>query len=446
VSAGRGAAAIAPRYLLAAWLLAAVSALVVFAALVPAYPGWATGVIGWIACALLWPRLTRSQSRVALLLVGFGVIGIAAGIASGKAGLIERALAQNIPLIGMLIAVSFLRLISVGPGTAGEASATGRYALLRTLFGVHIFGAVINFSAVAIFADRLTARTKLTLDQAVGLTQAFMIGALWSPFFGAMAVALTAAPGASLSRLIAVGAPLAVAGMLLTWATLSSKRHGYALDFVGYPIRFESLWVPAVLAIGVLAVHEARPDWSVLAVITALAPMVTAVTLLAREGNRAVASMRRLVEVRLPEMGGEVSLFLGAGVLSAGMAGAIAALDLGLPFARFGAFEASVVLVAINLLAWLGLHPVIMVSVAGPWLAPIGPDPTLLAMTFLMTWGIGLPACPMANTLLAMQGRYQIDYRAVLARNRVFSFWLTLAAIAVLYAYSHIALAAAPLQ
>lgn len=424
------------RYTLAAWLLIAVAALSVVSDLLPAYPDWLTGIIGWVACALLWPRLARRQSLVAILLVICGLVGTIWGAASGRPGLMQLALAQNIPLIGMLIAVSFLRLVSVSPGAAGEQLSTGRYALLRTLIGVHLFGVVINFSAVAIFADRLTARARLTLAQTLALSQAFMVGALWSPFYGAMAVALTAAPGASLARLMAVGLPVTVAAILLTWFTLSSKRHGHARDFVGYPIRFESLWVPAVLAVGVLVVHQLRPTWSVLAIIAALAPLVTVITLIAREGNRAAASIKRLIEVGLPEMGGEMSLFLAAGVLSAGMAGMIAALDLGLPFQRFGGFEASVVLVVINLFAWLGFHPVIMVSVAGPWLAPLHPDPTLLAMTFLMTWGVGLPACPMANTLLAMHSRYGIPYQTVLARNRVYSLDLTILCVAVLNVYA----------
>lgn len=78
-----------------------------------------------------------------------------------------------------------------------------------------------------------------------------------------MAVALTAAPGASLTRLMAAGIPL------------------------------------------------------------------TVVALLVREGNRALDALQRLVTVRLPEMGGEMSLFLAAGVPSGGMAGVIAALDDG---------------------------------------------------------------------------------------------------------------------
>jgi hypothetical protein len=438
-SAVRASPAYRPlHYVLAAWLFVAVVVLTVVGEAVPRFPGWLTGIIAWSACALLWPRLSRTQSRVVLALVGFGFLGVVWGAASGRDGfaLIQRALAQNIPMIGMLIAVSSLQLVSVRPGSADEQLSTGRFALLRTLVGVHLFGAVINFSAVAIFADRLAARVKLTLEQAMGLSQSFIIGALWSPFYGAMAVALTAAPGASLARLMGVGIPTTALALALTWFTLSSKRYGHARDFAGYPLHLGGLWVPAVLALGVLFVHELNPSWSVLAVIAALAPLVTMVTLLAREGNRAVGSLVRLVRVRLPEMSGEMSLFLAAGVLSAGMSGVIAALDLGLPFDRFGGIEASVVLLVINLFAWLGLHPVIMVSVVGPWLAPLHPDPTLLAMTFLMTWGVGLTSCPMANTLLAMSARYGVPFRELLDRNRVYSLQVTLLCVVVLNLYA----------
>lgn len=427
------------RYLAAAWLFVAVVALVVFSEIVPQYPDWLTGVIAWAACAMLWPRLTRTQVRIVLALVAFGAAGVVWGMASGKTGLIQRALAQNIPLVGMLIAVSFLQLISTTRSNEGEQADIGRYALLRTLVGVHLFGAVINFSAVAIFADRLAARSRLTLEQAMGLSQSFIIGALWSPFYGAMAVALTAAPGASITRLMGMGIPVTIAALLMTWLTLSSRRFGYAGTFVGYPVRFEALWVPAVLAAGVLTVHELWPAWSVLAVIAGLAPLVTTVTLVFREGNRAAASLHRLVSVRLPEMGGEMSLFLAAGVLSAGMAGVIAALDLGVPFTHFGGTEASVVLVVITLLAWVGFHPVILVSVVGPWLAPLDPEPNLLAMTFLMTWGIGLVGCPMSNTMLAMQGRYQAPFRELLRNNRIFSFKMTVLSVVMLNIYARIA-------
>ena len=419
----------------AAWCYVAVVVLVVAAVAFPAYPAWITGVIAWTACLLLLPRLPPRQLYMVLVLAGLGVVGIIWGMARGSEGLIVMALTQNVPLAGMLIAVSFLRLIAMGHSATSEPLEQGRGALAKTMIGVHLFGAVINFSAVAIFADRLSARTKLTMEQAMGLSQAFIIGATWSPFYGAMAAALTAAPGASLTHLILWGIPIAVVGMAVTWFTLTSARHGGAKTFVGYPLHLEALWVPAVLAAGVLAVHEWQPRWSVLAIIAALAPLVTIVTLLARDVRRTGPILLRLVHLGLPAMNGELTLFLAAGILSAGMNGTIDALELGLPFAQFGAFEASMVLIVMNVCAWIGMHPIILVSVLGPWLTPLNPDQTLLAMTFLMSWGIGLTACPMSNTMLAMAGRYGLTFGELLGQNRRFSMKMTAVCIVVLYLY-----------
>src|SRR5688572_23572159 len=379
-----------------------------------------TGVIGWLACLLFWPRRKPAQRNVALLLVAVGAAGIAWGTASGRGGLLNLALTQNMPLVGLLVAVSFLQLVSTQAGPPDEPLTTGRFALLRTLIGVHLFGAVINFSAMTIFADRLSARQRLSVDQATGLSQAFIVGAIWSPFYGAMAVALTFAPGASLIRLMSVGVPLAIGAILITWLTLSSQRHGRARDFAGYPLHLEALWVPFVLALSVLVVHELKPHWSVLAIIALAAPLMTILTLLVREGNRTGPALLRLVNVRLPEMGGEMTLFMSAGVLSAGMAGIIAALDIGVPFSRFGAFEASITTIAITLAAWIGFHPVILGMVVAPWLLTLKPDPNLLAMSVIMPWAIGLPGCPMSNTVLALHARYGVPARELLRRNRMF--------------------------
>ena len=426
----------------AAWLLVAVAVLSVVGDVVPVYPDWVTGVIGWLAAVLLWPRIKPAQQAVVIGLVVCGAAGIAWGMLRGHTGFIGRALTQNIPLIGLLIAVAFLQLISTSStsSSAGERLSTGRYALLRTLIGVQLFGAVINYSAVAIFAERLSARTRLSLDQATGLSQAFIIGALWSPFYGSMAVAYTFAPAASLTLLVSIGLPFALCGILLTWLTLSSKRHGYARDFAGYPLHLEALLVPALLAIAVLVAHEIKPAWSVLAIITLTAPAVTALTLLAREGNRTGAALLRLIRLRLPEMGNEVALFMAAGVLSAGMAGMIAALDLRVPFEHYGAFEASLTTGAIMLAAWAGFHPVILCMVVGPWIATLAPDPTLLAMTILIPWALGLPGCPTSNTVLSLHSRYGVSLRGMLRRNRLFGLQMYALSVIVICVYARLAL------
>ncbi|MFZ9150100.1 MAG: hypothetical protein ACO22T_02880 [Burkholderiales bacterium] len=427
---------VSPRNVLAAWLYLAVVILVVAAVWLPGYPAWMTGVIAWAACLLLLPRLPQQQLVMVLVLAGIGALGIAWSMTRGASDLIGMALTQNVPLAGMLIAVSFLQLIAVSSEADAEPLESGRGALFKTMIGVHLFGAVINFSAVAIFADRLSARAKLTMEQAMGLSQAFIVGAAWSPFYGAMAAALTFAPEARLTQLIFWGIPVAIAGITVTWFTLTSERHRGGRDFVGYPLHLEALWVPAVLAVSVLAIHEWQPRWSVLAIIAAMASLVTVLTLLVRSGAGAVAILLRHVHNRLPAMNGELTLFLAAGILSAGMTGAIDVLDLALPFSNFGPLEASLVLIVMNLCAWIGLHPIILVSVLGPWIMPLQPDQTMLAMTFLMCWGVGLTACPMSNTMLAMAGRYGLPFGELLGMNRWFSAKVTVICIAVIYVYA----------
>jgi hypothetical protein len=64
------------RHSIAAWLFVAVVVLVIVSALVPEFPNWLTGLVAWGACLLLWPRLSRNQARVTLLLLVFGIAGV----------------------------------------------------------------------------------------------------------------------------------------------------------------------------------------------------------------------------------------------------------------------------------------------------------------------------------------------------------------------------------
>ena len=60
----------------AAGLFFTVVVLVIAAVWLPDYPAWITGVIAWIACLLLLPKLPRHQLRLVLILAGLGVAGI----------------------------------------------------------------------------------------------------------------------------------------------------------------------------------------------------------------------------------------------------------------------------------------------------------------------------------------------------------------------------------
>ncbi|WP_445396567.1 hypothetical protein [Zobellella sp. An-6] len=378
---------------------------------------WA-GAGYWMAAALLWPALARRNRIQALLLLAIGGLCLAWSAGLGTAVEVERIVTSNSGLLSMLVAVSFLGLVS-RPATEGdERLPRGRRAVASTLGAVHLFGSVINLSSVFIIGDRLARRGTLSREQAIVLIRGFTAAAFWSPFFAAMAVALSVAPGADLARLWLVSMPLALLAMALTFWQLCRQggERASVREFRGYPLHAGSLVLPALLASCVLLLHELRPALSILAVITLLAPALSLAVVVA--GRRSpLAALGQLVNGRLPQMGNELALFLAAGVLGYGLESLIAAWGGTLPLASFGALEASLTYLATVLLSLLGIHPIICIALAGSVLAPLSPDHTLLALVFLSSWAVGTSTGPLSGINLAFQGRYGLDSFRIMRWN-----------------------------
>lgn len=378
------------------------------------------GLAYWCAAALLWPGLAkrnRTQALV-LLLVGAGCLAWSAG--QGAEIDPQRLVAGNSGLLSMLVAVSFLSLVSRPHTEDDERAPRGRRALASTLAAVHLFGSVINLSSVFIIGDRLARRGNVTREQALVLIRGFTAAAFWSPFFAAMAVSLSVAPEARLATLWLVSMPLALCGLLLTWWQLSRQQPGEGKapvnDFTGYPLHAGGLLLPGLLAAAVLALHQWQPGLSILAVITLLAPALTMLMLVLKR-QPLLASVGGLSRDRLPQMGNELALFLAAGVLGYGLETLFASLGGSLPLAQFGALEASVTYLATVALSLLGIHPIICISLAGALLMPLAPNHTLLALVFLSSWAVGTPTGPLSGINLAFQGRYGLDSFRIMRWN-----------------------------
>jgi hypothetical protein len=446
------------RHRLSGWLLMLVVALAIAAEIVPTIPDWLPGAVAWAAAIPLWHRLGQRQRLMVVVMGVLGAAGMAWGAMHGQSGLLARALTMNTMIIAMLVGVAFLPLVSVRE-THGAADGEpaplrrGRLALLRTIVGVHLFGGVINLTAALIAADRLRRpqgpgvpvpdypvppEGTLTRQQAMALGTAFSTCAFWSPFLGAMAVALTVAKGSSLFTLVLMGLPLGVVATLVLWAWLSTARFDHARDFEGYPVDVGGLCIPFALAIGVFAIHEWKPAWSIQPVIAILAIAITGVALAAKQGaSAASARLQRHVPTRLPGLAGELWIFMAAGLLASGLSALLTAFDIGTPFTRFGGLEASIVLVICTLVAWAGLHTIVSIPLVGVWLAPLSPEPDLLALAFLCSWAIGLPACATSGTVLTMQARYGIPIGTYIRWN--LPYLVTMLGVSIvalnLYAY-----------
>jgi len=155
-----------------------------------------------------------------------------------------------------------------------------------------------------------------------------------------------------------------------------------------------------------------------LAIIALSAPLLTIAILTAQQRHGAWISLKAHIGHGLASTVNELALFLAAGVLAAGLTSLSHLLRDWLPFDQFGAPQAGLILIAMVGVAALGVHPVITIAAFGVWLAPLHPEPDLLAITLLMAWAIGVPANPLSGLHLMMQGRYGIDGYAFLYWNR----------------------------
>ena len=417
-------------------LLAGMLTIGIAGAVWPGVPALAAPLVAWCAFGLLAPRLDRKQRRQALVFVAVGTLALVWGISRGAELRVERVLGQNQPILSMLASITLLRLLNPPVGDTEPELPRGLGAYLRSMVGVHAFGAIINISAVIIMADRLARATPLTMSQAQLLSRAFTAVAFFSPFIGGVALALAYTPGSNPLLLLAFGGPLALVALaLLTWYARSGRVDDIE-RFRGYPVHFESLRVPLVLGTAVLLAYSQTTAYSVLTLITMLTPVVVGVALIAGDGpSGACRSLRDYVTTRLPEMGGELALFLSAGVLAAGLVSVFAANSAWVLFDTFDAGDASLLLAVFVLTSLVCLHPVVVVSVIVPLLHSIAPDPSFVAIVLAMGWGLGCAVNPMSGINLVLATRYGANNWALGRDNIAFSATLYPVAVGLIYLY-----------
>ena len=403
-------------------------------------PSVTAAVPAWIALALLWPGLGRQQHVQTLAFIGAGAAALLWAAGRGTPPDVESVLAQNQPILSMLAAVTALRLLNPPPRPDEPELPRGLGAYFRSMLGVHAFGAVINVSAVVIMADRLARVRPLAPSQAQLLSRAFSAVAFHSPFIGGVALALAYTPGSNPLVLMAYGVPLALAAFLLLAWYAYSRREDIA-HFRGYPIHPEDLRVPVALGATVLGAAALTSGYSVLSLITLFTPVVVAIALLRRGGVRGLrAAVDDYVRTRAPEMGGELALFLGAGVMAAGLVAASSAAGGWMFFDRLDAFHASLLVLACIVTSAACIHPVVIVGVVAPLVERIDLDPTFLAVALAMGWGLGCAVNPMSGVNVILSSRYGVSNWRLARGNLPYSAALYGVAVGLLYLYQAVRL------
>jgi len=404
------------------------------------WPLWPAAILSWLATLRLARELPKASRRQALWLGGAGMGFWVVALWRDTPASLLQALAINQTLLMMFAGVSFLSMAAPRPQPADARRSDARRSdarrsdgsLLGTLVGVHLFGAVINLSALFLFADRMQFERGLSRRQAMVLGRAFPAAAAWSPFFVAMGVALTYAPGLEFTALLPWG--LACAGVLLALAALDVLR--VEGPFQGYPLSPATLLLPGVLALAVLLWHSWRPEMGIPLIISVVAPV--AALLLAPRDERQ-ARLRQQLDHGLARLMPQFALFLAAGVLSSGLSALLASWPDGpvLPFAHFGHLQAWLTLGVIVSLAFVGIHPLVGVTTLAPLLASLHPEPTLLGMVFLMGWALGTGSSPLSGSNLVLCSRYGVAPREMLRWNLPYAVvgWLACGGILALRAW-----------
>lgn len=403
----------------------------------PSFPIEAGALAAWLAGVTVWHRLPpRARMQVGgMIVVGIVCLGVA-GMQGVRIDPMDAA-GRSLPILAMLTGVAFLRLAYRAPGATFSPGGHGWGAYLRTMFGLHLFGAIINISALAVFADRLSRTSPLTRRDIRLLGRSFTTVAFYSPFIAGVALALGMIPGVEFPLFVAFGIVLAGIGLgvnvLLAWmeeGPLALARHR------GYPMRLQSLWLPAALAAAVMLVHRLWPSLSILLLISLLSPLLALAALAYQAGvSSAARGAAQFTAGELPGMSGELSIFLAAGVLGAGFSSLAAAWPEAIPAIPLNPFTGTAMAATLALVSMAGVHPLVSVTALVTTLLPSISDPTFLAMVCVVGWGLGSAVGPYSGVSLILAARGDISNWRIPKWNALWCALMVLAAGGVFSIY-----------
>lgn len=391
-----------------------------------------SGILSWASFLLLFPAL-RNKGIILILLI-FSIIAINICYFYEYQINFTKIFTVNQYLLTLLIGVGFLRLIA----TFKKEKSTlprGKKSFIKTYLGVHFFGSVINLSSLILVADKMYKKGFLNNTQIVLLTRSFASDAYWSPFFVAFAAAITYAPKLDTSIIILNGIFLAFIAFLITYYEVI-KNKGFNIDeFYGYPLSLESLYLPLLLALLVLFTNYFYPKIKVIILISCFSFLITLVVLALKKSFAVFFKvLNSHILEELPKMKAEISLFLVAGMFGISVGSILIGLNLSLPFDMFNWQIASFLLLLFIILAFIGIHPIITISIIGDLLSEV--NHTLLALTFLMAWSTTVSTSPFSGLNLTMVARYNCNAKEIFELNVKYAFKMYIICIICLFLLS----------
>ena len=391
------------------------------------------GIFAWVSFLILFSSLKNKTIIIVLLILS--VFAFCFSYFNGYKIDFVKVFTVNQYLLTLLIGVGFLRLIATPKKDKLTQFPIGKDSFIKTYFGVHLFGSVINLSSLILVADKMYKKSPLTNTQVVLLTRAFASDAYWSPFFVAFAAAITYAPKLDTSIILLNGIVLAFFAFLITYFEVVKNKEFKLDEFRGYPLSFESLYVPFILAILVLVTNYIYPNIKVIVLISTFSIFITLLIFPFKKGlSQSLIKFNNHVIEELPKMKVEIALFLVAGMFGISISSILIGLNLDLPFKIFDWQIASILLFIFIMLAFIGIHPIITIAIIGDFLG--GVNHTLLALTFLMAWSTTVSTSPFSGLNLTIVARYNFDAKEIFRLNIFYAFKMYLICVFCLFLVS----------
>jgi hypothetical protein len=403
----------------------------VFPSVSPLWPA----LFSWLAAIILVRQLPRAMIIQVSIMMLIGIACLLKYADTLSTAQVIQSLSANHKLIAIIAAVGFLRLITQTE-SAEEALPVGKIALIKTLWGVHLFSSVITLTAMMLVGNRIKQDASLNRLHAIMFSRTFAAGCFWSPFYVAIATALVYAPGSNLWVLSLAGMPIAIFGLCLT--SWQFYRDPEAVESVGFPIHLDALTIPLTLSVLVITIHLMLPDFSVLTLITMLVLALTVILLYYQQRSRATQALAQHIRIELPKIVRELSLFLGAGVMSTGISVLIVNSDLSLSLSEFTAETGIIFIIASILVSIVGVHPIITISVIGSLMSGSNFEPDFLGICMMMMWGLGIVISPLSGVNLAIQGRFGFSSFSFLRWNALYVLGMLVFCSLLLSLYQHL--------
>ncbi|WP_198304981.1 tellurium resistance protein TerC [Arcobacter vandammei] len=386
----------------------------------------------WIASFLLF--FTIKAKKLTLILLSFSFLAFIYSYLNGFYIDFTKAFSINLNLLLLLIAVGFLKLIATPRSEKNIELPSGKASFIKTYLSIHLFGSIINISSLLLVADKMYKKTKLSPLQIIVLTRSFASDAYWSPFFVAFAAALTYAPNLNTFSILSFGLFLALSSFVLTYFEVTKSKFEIE-SFSGYPLSLQTLYLPLLLAFFVLITHYIYEDLQIILLISSFAFLLTVLILPIKKGFKDSFKILKFHIIDdLPKMKNEISLFLVAGLFGIFIGSVLLGVDFKLPFEIFDYKVASIVLLLFIILAFIGIHPIISISIFADFFN--NANHTLLAMTFLMAWATTVSTSPISGLNLTMSARYSCSAKEIFKLNIFYAMKMYFVCVVLLFVMS----------